>query len=177
MKSNVSKVNDNVNNQNLKTEDLKMKMDTLDYSTTTLKADVTELTTKIYNIKTSGFEHSNELSGVKSKIKGKVIFIRLFNIHLAVFFSVERRSSPIYSQIHIFYCQGSPKNYVDKILTHLITYLPTPGLHFEGFLYCYKVRFACFDISPTPSYLIFQHIFLMTPQDGRAECASVYLCT
>ena len=75
MKSNVSKVNDNVNNQNLKTEDLKMKMDTLDYSTTTLKADVTELTTKIYNIKTSGFEHSNELSGVKSKIKGKVIFI------------------------------------------------------------------------------------------------------
>ena len=89
MKSNVSKVNDNVNNQNLKTEDLKMKMDTLDYSTTTLKADVTELTTKIYNIKTSGFEHSNELSGVKSKIKGKVISIRLFNIHLAVFFQLK----------------------------------------------------------------------------------------
>ena len=31
---------------------------------------MTELTTKIYNIKTSGFEHSNELSGVRSKIKG-----------------------------------------------------------------------------------------------------------
>ena len=28
------------------------------------------MTTKIYNIKTSGFEHSNELSGVRSKIKG-----------------------------------------------------------------------------------------------------------
>ena len=36
----------------------------------TFIADVTELTTKIYNIKTSGFEHSNELSGVRSKIKG-----------------------------------------------------------------------------------------------------------
>ena len=80
MKSNVSEINDDVNNQKLKTQDLKMKIDTIDYSTTTLKADVTDLTTKIYNIKTSGFEHSNELSGVRSKIKGKVISVRLFNV-------------------------------------------------------------------------------------------------
>ena len=70
MKSNVSELNNDVDDMNLKTEDMKIKMDTMDYSTTTLKADVTELTTKIYNIKTSGFEHSNEISAVKSKIKG-----------------------------------------------------------------------------------------------------------
>ena len=109
MKSNVSKVNDNVNNQNLKTEDLKMKMDTLDYSTTTLKADVTELTTKIYNIKTSGFEHSNELSGVKSKIKGKVIFIRLFNIHLAVFFQLKEEALPFTHKFIFSTVRGHPK--------------------------------------------------------------------
>ena len=70
MKSNVSELSDDINDANLKNEDLKIKYDNMDYSTTTLKADVTELTTKIYNIKTHGFEHSNELSGVKSKIKG-----------------------------------------------------------------------------------------------------------
>ena len=37
VKSNVSELNDDINDMNLKTEDLRIKMDTMDYSTTTLK--------------------------------------------------------------------------------------------------------------------------------------------
>ena len=49
-----------------KHSDLKKKYDGMDFVTKTLKTDMTELTTKMYNLKTAIFEHNNELVNLKS---------------------------------------------------------------------------------------------------------------
>jgi hypothetical protein len=45
---------------------MKKKMESLEFVTTSVRNDVTSLTTKIYNIKTSLFEQTNEISSVKA---------------------------------------------------------------------------------------------------------------
>ncbi len=69
LRSNFSDFNDDFKTIQSRTEDMRKKMDSMAYSSTTLKADVTEITTKMYNLKTTNFEHSNEISGVKSTLK------------------------------------------------------------------------------------------------------------
>jgi hypothetical protein len=48
------------------TEDVKKQMETVETTTTAVRNDVTGLTTKIYNIKTSLFEQTNELASYKA---------------------------------------------------------------------------------------------------------------
>ena len=61
MKSNVTALAEDNEDQDGKYDDLKRKYETMEYTTKTMKSDVTELTTKMYNLKTAIFEHNNEL--------------------------------------------------------------------------------------------------------------------
>ena len=61
MKSNLTALAEDNEDQDGKHDDLKRKYETMEYTTKTMKSDVTELTTKMYNLKTAIFEHNNEL--------------------------------------------------------------------------------------------------------------------
>ena len=70
VKSNMTELHDDYGSMMIQTEDMRKTMDSMGFSTTTLRADVTELTTKMYNLKTTAFEQSNEISNLKTNIDG-----------------------------------------------------------------------------------------------------------
>ena len=89
MKANMTEVNEAISEMEMQNEDMDKRYDSLDYSMNTVKSDLTDLTTKIYNLKTSGkfidywlakaiknvfvvsgFENSNDLTTMKSSIQG-----------------------------------------------------------------------------------------------------------
>jgi predicted nucleic acid-binding Zn-ribbon protein len=49
-----------------KVDDMRKTYDSSDYTTNTLKSDVTEITIKVYNMKTALFEHTNDIATLKS---------------------------------------------------------------------------------------------------------------
>ena len=65
VKSNVSELNDDINDMNLKTEDLRIKMDTMDYSTTTLKGP--EISKRNLPKKAKKKKKNSLISGLSSK--------------------------------------------------------------------------------------------------------------
>lgn len=70
IKSNVTELIEDILIVNTKSEELKKKFDSVEYSTGTLKTDVTDLTTKMYNMKTAVFEYTNEITALKSSQSG-----------------------------------------------------------------------------------------------------------
>ena len=89
MKANMTEVNEVISEMEIKDQEMDKRYDSLDYSMNTVKSDLTDLTTKIYNLKTSGktyennsngkfftffiisgFENSNDLTTTKSSIQG-----------------------------------------------------------------------------------------------------------
>ena len=54
MKANMTEVNEAISEMEMQNEDMDKRYDSLDYSMNTVKSDLTDLTTKIYNLKTSG---------------------------------------------------------------------------------------------------------------------------
>ena len=70
VKSNVSELNDDINDMNLKTEDLRIKMDTMDYSTTTLKGpEISKRNCGLLNFtkKSTKKKKNSLISGLSSK--------------------------------------------------------------------------------------------------------------
>ncbi len=63
---NISEMSTEMSETKLSSMELKKHLDSVEFVTTTIRSDVAGLTTKIYNIKTSLFEQSNEMSTIKA---------------------------------------------------------------------------------------------------------------
>ncbi len=63
---NISEMSTEMSETKLSSMELKKHLDSVEFVTTTIRSDVAGLTTKIYNIKTSLFEQSNEMSTLKA---------------------------------------------------------------------------------------------------------------
>ena len=66
IKSNLSEVSKDMMGSKGVGEEVRKKLESLEFVSTSVRNDVTGLTTKIYNIKTSLFEQTNEVSSVKA---------------------------------------------------------------------------------------------------------------
>ena len=64
--SNITKLADDMTDSRLASVEMKKHLDSVEFVTTTIRSDVAGITTKIYNLKTSIFEQSNELSTLKA---------------------------------------------------------------------------------------------------------------
>jgi septal ring factor EnvC (AmiA/AmiB activator) len=66
IKGNLSDVSIDMTSTKTSSVELKKQLETVEFMATSVRNDVTGLTTKIYNIKTSLFEQTNDLTSVKT---------------------------------------------------------------------------------------------------------------
>jgi len=71
---NISEMSTEMSETKLSSMELKKHLDSVEFVTTTIRSDVAGLTTKIYNIKTSLFEQSNEMSTIKATQVDKTLY-------------------------------------------------------------------------------------------------------
>ena len=87
IKGNISLVSKEMMGTKSVGDDVKKKLESVEFMSTSVRNDVTSLTTKIYNIKTSLFEQTNEMSSLKATQTQMQVRV-LLNINLNLFQSL-----------------------------------------------------------------------------------------